>query len=431
MLEYLSSFFFYFLELMIALFFLYQVASPKVSGLWTAAIGLGLYASAALLSFLLENNVWVNVVSSVLSVFLLCFICFSLNYRLALFYSLLLNTFGIISEFLVIFIQSSISASLADYSVGSAVYYQSGAISKILFFFICLLLSRFLRRRRTLKNPPAFFLLFPLASTFILLVFGHINLRTDLPRLDSALVLLSDVFLLAANTLLFATLIRHQEKQEKLAASEREADELKNQLAVISLMEQQNEDMRRFAHDINNHLTALAQLSSDAEVKKYISALSQKLTGYSAVCHSGNPTLDAVLNRYSYECQAQHIEFLFDVRVFNLSNMENTDLVTLMTNLLDNAVQAAARSGEKRISLETTTRNAFGVVILSNSCDTAPAVRNGALISSKKDTLFHGLGLKIVNRILNQYNGFMDWEYCADKKEFTLTFALNQHSSGT
>jgi len=425
---YFNSSFLYSFELLIALFFLSRVAVPRYSFLRNAAIGLVFFEMSALLCVFSRNNVWINVTTSILSFFLLSYLGFYLSIRLSLLYSLIMIALGGLSELLTIFAQASFSGSLSDYSINSVEIILSGSISKILFFLACLLLTQFIRSRNSASCFPASFLFLPVTTTFIIIVLWRASQRIVLTRMDAALILSADLFLLVSNMLLFIAFNRYQEKKEKLDASEKIASDLKNQQAVCALMEEQNQDLRCFAHDINNHLLTLAQLSSDPKIEDYVTSLSQQLTRFSSVCHSGNPTLDAILNRYSYECRTRHIEFFFDVQEFNLSNIENTDLVTLLTNIMDNAIHAASQSRQKHISLETTTRNVFGVIIISNSCDTAPPVRKGILFSTKKETLSHGLGLKIVGRIVQKYDGFWDWDYDNEKQEFTLTLAVNRKS---
>lgn len=98
--------------------------------------------------------------------------------------------------------------------------------------------------------------------------------------------------------------------------------------------------------------------------------------------------------------------------------------VAILGNLLDNAVTAAEHSLEKNIMLNTVHRNAYSVIIISNSCDTPPKQAGSNLVSTKSDTGFHGFGLKSVAKTVRQYQGDFDWNYDIGKKIFTVTVMI-------
>ena len=99
-------------------------------------------------------------------------------------------------------------------------------------------------------------------------------------------------------------------------------------------------------------------------------------------------------------------------------------MVAILGNLLDNAVTAAEHSSEKTITLNTARRNAYSVIIISNSCDIPPKQSGNKLLSTKSDAKSHGFGLKSVAKTVHKYQGDYDWEYNAEKKSFTITVMI-------
>ena len=88
--------------------------------------------------------------------------------------------------------------------------------------------------------------------------------------------------------------------------------------------------------------------------------------------------------------------------MYNLSGVEDIDVVAILGNLLDNALAAAERSAEKCMSLETTWRNSYGVIVITHSCDEAPPSSGERLFSTKEEPKLHGFGLKSVQRTLKK-----------------------------
>ncbi|MCR5783867.1 MAG: GHKL domain-containing protein [Clostridia bacterium] len=106
--------------------------------------------------------------------------------------------------------------------------------------------------------------------------------------------------------------------------------------------------------------------------------------------------------------------------------MDDHDLVVIMGNLLDNAVDAAEKSEDKAILLETDNRNRYAVIVITNSCDSPPAASGEKLLSTKNDRTLHGIGLKTVKKTLQKYGGDYGWEYLPDEKKFIMTVMLSQ-----
>lgn len=130
--------------------------------------------------------------------------------------------------------------------------------------------------------------------------------------------------------------------------------------------------MLLYAHDAKNHLATIKGLNNNPKIDKYLEKMTDSLTAYSNISHSGNMTLDVIINRYITECNLKNIKFSFDVRLSNLLFVDVIDLVAILDNLLDNALEAEEKSDRKAVSLETDYRNSYEVIIVTNSCAKNP-----------------------------------------------------------
>ena len=94
--------------------------------------------------------------------------------------------------------------------------------------------------------------------------------------------------------------------------------------------------------------------------------------------------------------------FLHQLKTANLLYIDNPDLISLLGNILDNAVEAVKSSKEKRIDLSINKANGFDILTCTNSCDRKLMSVDNILISSKTKDGFHGVGIK---RIVAKYQG--------------------------
>jgi sensor histidine kinase regulating citrate/malate metabolism len=134
--------------------------------------------------------------------------------------------------------------------------------------------------------------------------------------------------------------------------------------------------------------------------------------------------LDVIINKYVTECEMCQIKFDYDIKSCNLAKVEDIDLVSVLGNLLDNAVAAAGKSTEKYVSMETTTRNSYDVVVISNSCDFVPEQKGAQLVTTKEDKKLHGFGIKSVKKTLKKYQGDFNWDYDNERRLFITTVMI-------
>ena len=146
--------------------------------------------------------------------------------------------------------------------------------------------------------------------------------------------------------------------------------------------------------------------------------------------YSGNDLVDVIINRYAAYCKDNGLVFEVEALCSKLEFMDRSDVSSLLDNLLTNAVEAAEKSENKRITISIYRQeNSFVMtdhifIKVLNSCDSRPKIKNGLLKTSKIDTLYHGFGTKSVRRVVNKYNGDYNWEYNDIDREFITTVIL-------
>lgn len=199
----------------------------------------------------------------------------------------------------------------------------------------------------------------------------------------------------------------------------RELRELKDRLVrqeYESLKEQQRE-RELLSHDMKNHLLVLRSLLEGQridEAKSYLDGVSQPFLQKSPSIWTGDQTLDLIINQMNDRTKQKGISFSIEVDAVRLVRMEEEDVCSLFANLLDNAYEAAAdiAAGQGWIRLKIRRVREMLFVELENSMAEPPREKSGILVSSKKDSRIHGLGLLSGRRVVSKYGGRLeyDWE---------------------
>lgn len=200
-----------------------------------------------------------------------------------------------------------------------------------------------------------------------------------------------------------------------------------NDERYFEVIEQSNKDMQVFAHDIKNHLIQIRNMEDFESAKNYIDSIYPQIETFSSIGISQNKMLDLIISKYIKLCGSKDIKFSVDVKTANLNYIADSDLSTLLNNLLDNAVEAAEQTKEKKITLKIYSKSKnFDALTLSNSCNSPPISSGQKLQTTKKNKRFHGIGLKSVIKTVDKYNGIYDWNYDEKSNTFETIIAFSK-----
>lgn len=101
-----------------------------------------------------------------------------------------------------------------------------------------------------------------------------------------------------------------------------------------------------------------------------------------------------------------------------LNHVQDVDLITMIGNLLDNAILAASKKKKDfsvmvRIFMQKDGKLCV-IKVVNDFAEELKEVR-GRLISTKKEAGVHGIGLSSVSKIAEQYSGYLE-HYISDEK---------------
>lgn len=418
-------------ELLISYIFFSQQGErrQKTWVCWT--VGAALFLFGAALNILLDNIIWLNGIYFFLSNMLYGALLFDIRWPKAAFCAAILDALVVSTEFIGLTLTSLFTdTEMTAYNDKLSLLVLAGGIGKMLYFVICVLLSRVISREKVVFRFPKSFYFYPLAVVAVLVLFGNVYMQYGVTGGYLAAFGVLSLVLLFSTAFLFLSYQKAVEREATLFSLKQQVQKIETDRHYYKILEKQNEDLMLYAHDAKNHLAAMRELNTDPQMEEYLNRLSARLYDYSRVGHSGNRMLDIICSKYAAECSLMGLSFRLDTRLANFSYVADYDLVAILDNLLDNALEAAQVSAEKTVELSTGHKNDADILTIYNSCDTPPRTRGGHLRTTKTDDRQHGLGMKSVARALKTYHGDFDWNYDAAQKRFTVTVMIPHKTPG-
>lgn len=225
-------------------------------------------------------------------------------------------------------------------------------------------------------------------------------------------------WLILSLVLLFAVMFFRMKRQHEM---ELEIVRLKQDQAEI--LERDYQTLRRtyadnakLYHDLHNHIEAIYQCLTGGDIQeamRYCEDLRTPVREISQTIWTGDKAIDHLISSKMALAEQEQIKTTANIEYPHNTNIRNVDLTTILGNLLENALEAAGKAPDSLRFLNLTIRriNAMLIIKVENGYGEVPTQKNGALMTSKTDTAFHGWGLKSIQTAAERYDGTINTEY--------------------
>ncbi len=172
------------------------------------------------------------------------------------------------------------------------------------------------------------------------------------------------------------------------------------------------ENLHKIRHDLKNHFTVIRGLLDSGDIssgKKYIDDIFPKIDTMGDIINTGNSVVDYLINAKFTKNKDIHVMVSGNAGILN--HMEDLDIVCLMGNLLENALDAVEKmpsNKEKRVEVYFITQNNSKIILCKNTVN-KPVLTNNEQLKTTKKGHGHGYGNKIIDSVTKKYKGFIEY----------------------
>lgn len=232
--------------------------------------------------------------------------------------------------------------------------------------------------------------------------------------MDAALVIVYFIF----SIIYLKTLYKKKEIEIEQAIFKVLADESRVQIAAL---QESQKSAAIYRHDLRHHLSYIYSCISNNNINsalEYISEVSDKIDNTKVQRFSENEPVNLILSFYAAKAAEKEINFDTHVSSKDFSSLGITDLCSLLSNALENAINACKNISDikKRfIKLRIYTKNNKLCIEIRNSYQTEPVFNQGLPVTNEQG---HGFGTKSMAYIIEKHNGI--YKFSADDGVFTF-----------
>ena len=183
-----------------------------------------------------------------------------------------------------------------------------------------------------------------------------------------------------------------------------------------ALINQEIERNRKINHDNKHDLEYLYNCFKQKDYNCGIDYIQKKKKHYKLIQRNyvwtGHGSIDFLINRAKAQADEKKILFTIEVDIVEIP-IEEYDFFSVLSNLLDNAIEAASQNneGEGRITLQILSLNNVFKLKIENTYLIEPDKRGKHFVSNKEDKELHGWGIENVKEVVNRYEGEIDIKY--------------------
>ncbi|EOS23119.1 hypothetical protein C806_03222 [Lachnospiraceae bacterium 3-1] len=163
-------------------------------------------------------------------------------------------------------------------------------------------------------------------------------------------------------------------------------------------------------HDLKHYILMLKLEENEQKRNDCLKQMEEELKGYGMQYKTGNQVLDTLLTSKNLYCTKKQIVMTCVVDGALFDFMDDIDICSIFGNALDNAIECEEKIqvGKRLIEVTAFSQRKFLIIRFENYYEGELEFQRGLPITTKKETQFHGYGLKSLCYTVRKYGGEVD-----------------------
>ena len=285
----------------------------------------------------------------------------------------------------------------------------TGLLTSICVLFTGYVIKRFIKMRSDLELPHKGKMLFIIPVVSVILALLNYSMHSFTPlmivNLIGFLVIDFSVFIVY-DYLLQA----NQEAYNKKLIYEQNV----SYRYQHALMQESLNQLRQFRHDLKMHTTAIQLMLQDGrgeDALDYINAATESIKPMYQMISTGNHSIDCILNYKLARADEENIDIQTTIVISERLGVSAYDLNIIISNLLDNAIEAVRCCNHKMIKFVMRSDSNMLFISIENPYTGEVNMEGSRFITRKKDSINHGFGIDNVRTVVEKYDGSIEFSF--------------------
>lgn len=209
-------------------------------------------------------------------------------------------------------------------------------------------------------------------------------------------------------------------REQKLKESRIFEERVLHQTELYHSISENSERQRKWIHEYKNQMNCMEGLlraGKIEEARKYVAGITGKLHREYDAIDTNHVIVNAILNSKYEEAMEKNILMIFKISDLSKLSWQDEDIVTILSNLLSNAIEACEQvEGRRQIKVKFINDAEKTVLSVQNTYDIIQKREDGTYETWKEDKQMHGIGMTNIYETVQKYQGECFWT--EDDREF-------------
>lgn len=387
-----------------------------------------LCVAATLSAYLLRGNFIVRQFFNIVMISVIMYWHIEINYKKSFFLVLLFEGLMLVADYIAFSVNTRLFSSE---EVVSQRYGTEGMLVTILgkiILFACVVFIRKKFDKRTVDmlsdSEWIRFLFFPVFT--ITVISAMLSSFKYVETSKQANVLFATALgLVGLNIVVFYLIKNIVEREARIYENEIFKVQINDQMEMYRSISDSLDRQKRKTHEYKNQIICIESMLGKKqylELEAYVKKIYGNINDEVDVINTNNAIVNAILNTKYQEATKKGMVFVFKVNDLSDLRVSDEDVVTVLANLLNNAIEACEKCTEKKIiKLKFVKEDTRIIIAVKNTFQNTIHYENGEIKTTKIfEAEEHGVGIKNIINIVEKYGG----AYTIQEKDKEFHFSI-------
>ena len=234
---------------------------------------------------------------------------------------------------------------------------------------------------------------------------------SDIPESDHQKnILICIAFgLLVMNIIVFCLINDILKREVQITENRLLLERVKNETGMYRTISENYDKQKKREHEYKNQLALIAALASENrvdEINHYLKQYNHEIMQHTDFIDTNNVIVNAILNSKYQETREKGIVFVVKVNDLSDLRIKDEDIVLILSNLLNNAIEACEQCEKPIIKMKFVKEEHQIVLSVANTFSVTPVIVGKRYITTKtKEADRHGIGLENIKETVGKYDG--------------------------
>ncbi len=251
------------------------------------------------------------------------------------------------------------------------------------------------------------FALFPMFSIIMLAALISAYQYVERPEQADILTVIA-AGLLGMNALVYYLLCNLLKREREIRNEKLYMLKVSSQIHMYQALSGSYDRQKKKVHEFKNQILCIEGLLQQKQYEKageYVRGISGSFVQEMDLVDTNHAIINAIINTKYKEAEEKQIVFVIKVNDLGQIWLEDADIVAILSNLLDNAIEAAEKCEKRRVIKLKFVIEEDIVISVQNTYAQKPQMQDGRFVTSKADKEGHGIGVQNVVDTVKKYHG--------------------------